>query len=595
MCLAAEGLGRRYPLHARRPGPEINRRALLTATGVEWRAGSADLPSGASHVIAAVVPPKPALIRVDIVGPLDQRAGFADQCGGWSDGHDAIAERLCAAFAEADVLLVVDSPGGAAAGLQQGAAKALAAKAKYGRRVTVWANEMIGSAAMWWACAIGDEMFTPPAGMIGSIGARGEHVDCSGALAKEGLVKTYFADPPDKIALAPEFPLSKAGAARGSRDVKIAADAFRAAVCGSPLGLRNKLTPEALIALGADMLTGNAAVAAGLCDGVASEDEVTAYALKAAETATKTSSSAQARARVETRTMTIRSEEEARARAGDPPDDPDAPEVGAGIPTACANCSVENPVAAKFCMGCGQSMATKPAADGDPDAPPSSKPGEQMTATRMPSAASFAAIFGLDESASLPAQKAVALDYQQVFAVCSTLTGHRTAPGILSGLRAISKDAADTGRMRAERNKLREDTAKVERFDLCKRLVACNGESRGRVFVDHVSTAGERTAPPSLTNVYAEMRIETLRTLVADHEKGAKPRDPFVPDPAEAEARARNPHRDGDIKSRVERAKSDPAVLRMFNMPGNTHSLDAIAAQHVKTIDQQRQPSGGAS
>ena len=57
----------------------------------------------------------PLLTRVDISGPLEQRAGYHDPCSGWTDGHDAIAERLCAAFASGDVLLVVDSPGGAAA------------------------------------------------------------------------------------------------------------------------------------------------------------------------------------------------------------------------------------------------------------------------------------------------------------------------------------------------------------------------------------------------------------------------------------------------------------------------------------------------
>ena len=72
-----------------------------------------------------IAPVAPSLVRVDLSGPLEQRAGYHDPCGGWSDGHDAIAERLCEAFASGDVLLVVDSPGGAAAGLQQAAARAL--------------------------------------------------------------------------------------------------------------------------------------------------------------------------------------------------------------------------------------------------------------------------------------------------------------------------------------------------------------------------------------------------------------------------------------------------------------------------------------
>src|SRR5262249_50723018 len=143
-----------------------------------------------------------------------------DECGGWSDGHDAIAERLCAAFAEGDVLLVVDSPGGACAGLQQGVARALGAKGS--RRVTVWADELIGSAAAWWGLCVGDELFVPVAGQVGSIGARGGHVSIAGALEKEGVAYTYFADPPEKVALAPEKPLDEVGMRRGMRDVKIA-------------------------------------------------------------------------------------------------------------------------------------------------------------------------------------------------------------------------------------------------------------------------------------------------------------------------------------------------------------------------------------
>ena len=137
VCLAPAGMGRTYRLHASRPGPERNRPLMRADIG-------ADLPSGAAHVIAPVAP---LLTRVDISGPLEQRAGYHDPCSGWTDGHDAIAERLCAAFASGDVLLVVDSPGGAAAGLQQAAARALKAKLHHGRRVTVYADEMIGSAA----------------------------------------------------------------------------------------------------------------------------------------------------------------------------------------------------------------------------------------------------------------------------------------------------------------------------------------------------------------------------------------------------------------------------------------------------------------
>jgi len=277
VCLSPVAVGRRYRLRAARPGAESNRQVYRRPGGLRG-----DLPSGANHTIGPVAPAPPGLIRVDISGPLEQRAGYHDECGGWSDGYDAIADRLCAAFEVADVLLVVDSPGGACAGLQQGVARALAAKVAKGRRVTVWADELIGSAAVWVSMVLGDELFIPVAGQIGSIGARGAHASIAGALEKEGVAFTYFADPPEKVALAPERPLDEVGLARGMRDVKIAADAFRAAVCASPIGVRHGLTPEGLYALGADVLTGQAAVDAGLADGVATFEEVVEYALKQA-------------------------------------------------------------------------------------------------------------------------------------------------------------------------------------------------------------------------------------------------------------------------------------------------------------------------
>lgn len=279
-CLDLGSLGKTFRLHAARPGPAINMRAhRLVDGGVEWRA---DLPSGSAHVVAPVAEAPAALLRVDMMGPLEQRAGFHDPCGGYSDGHDALADRLCDAFAQGDVLFVGDTPGGAAAGIGQGVERVLKTKAQYGRRATGFADEMVASAGLWWMLAVCDEVFVPAAGYIGSCGARGEHLDVSGMMAKEGLKKTYFADPPEKVCMAPEFPLSEEGSRRGNRDVTIAADAFRAAICASPVGQRFGLTPEALIALGADMLTGEAAVGV-FADGVETFGAVVAYALSLAE------------------------------------------------------------------------------------------------------------------------------------------------------------------------------------------------------------------------------------------------------------------------------------------------------------------------
>lgn len=574
LCLAPAALGRTYRLHAQRPGPEQNARIDRTDVRVE---------------------PKPALIRVEMLGPLEQRAGYHDPCAGWTDGHDALCDRLCAALVEGDVLLVVDCPGGACAGLQQGVARVLAVKAQYNRRVTVWADEMIASAAYWWAAAVGDEIFVPAAGKVGSIGARAAHESIAGALEKEGVTVTYFADPPEKVALAPEMPLSSAGRARGERDVQLAAEAFRAAVCGSAIGVRYGLTPEALVALGADVLTGQAAVAAGLVDGVASEEEVTAYALRLAERgAQDPGAPAGVRAHggtMELRRGAVRAEDDDRPGAEDdeaPPSKPAGEKPGREIPTACAKCNVENDPDAKFCKGCGASMATMPEDGAEDEAPPSSaKPGASLPARIAPSA-SFAEIFGLDDGASLPAQKSAAIDLRQLRDFASRITGETSPDKIIGGLSALADDAAAAPRLRRERDRIRSEQARAKRWELARRLVALDvpGRSRGEVYTDAVRPDGSRVLDAAgkpllrLAPEYAEMSLGTFEALVARHERSAPRRSPFEPD-RERARHASHVVQHGDPAARIERAKQHPVVLASHNRAGNVLTLEKLAAAFV--------------
>lgn len=271
VCLDASALGRSYPLHARRPDASMLRR--LTA------APRLDVPSG--RVVAPTADVAPSVVRVDVLGPIEQRAGYHDPCGGWSDGHDAIAERLIAAFQESDVLLAVDSPGGAYAGLFEGIKRAHAAKLASGRRVTGYVDETCASAAYAWAAVLCDEIYGPESMLVGSIGARSSWCGEAGALEQAGLVVEHFAWPPGKVAMASEKPLSDLGRARGERDVTLAGEAFAAAV-ERARGARG-LTRKAILRLDADCLSGGAALDAGLVDGVASLDEVIALALAGAE------------------------------------------------------------------------------------------------------------------------------------------------------------------------------------------------------------------------------------------------------------------------------------------------------------------------
>lgn len=548
-CLDLGSVGRTYRLHAERPGASLNERIQRSS----WKGNEkrADLPSGAAHVISPVETASP-LILVRISGPLEQRAGYHDPCSGWTDGHDAVAERLIAAFAEGDVLLVVDGPGGAAAGIEQNVSRVLAAKAEHGRRVTGFIDEQCASAHAWWMLAVCDEVFVPPQGTAGSIGARGEHTSIAGMLAQEGVVKTYFADPPEKVALAPEFPLSEVGAKRGNRDVSIAADMFRAAVCAGPVGLRYGLTPETLIALGADMLTGEACVGM-FADGVETIETVTAYALGLAESGEAKAIEAQAtgasRAAAKgTGAMTVKAThvraEEPEKKEGDE-DEPKSAR-GIDIPTKCAACSVENDKDAKFCKGCGESMATMAAEE---EEPPSSRKGAAAhvaAPSRMNDSASLASILGATGDSPL-AIKTAALNLRHVMDTARGITSKTEPAAVVGALLAIPSKLDRGAKARADLDKTQRKVEGDERWKLVHRLVKTGAVKRSKVLADAVNDDGTRATVDGkpavrIRSMYADMPIGTLRTLVADLEADAPAvrRNPFEPSAEGAEAAAQN-------------------------------------------------------
>lgn len=271
VLLEPTALGRRFRLYTERPGVHLIQ--PVARSGGRADAGTVGTTQKA-----------PALVRIDIMGVLEQRAGYHDACAGWSDGHDAIAERYCKAFETSDVLTVFDSPGGAAAGTEQAIDTVLKAKAQTGRHVTGWVDELCGSAAVWWAATVCDEIYSPAAGMFGSIGARSAHISIAQALAKAGVEYRGFAWPPKggKLAFAPEMPLSETAKRRAERDVTAYGKAFARAVANS-LGPRLGLTYADIINLDADVLRGKDAVSAKLIDGVSTYAEVVDWAMRIAE------------------------------------------------------------------------------------------------------------------------------------------------------------------------------------------------------------------------------------------------------------------------------------------------------------------------
>ncbi len=612
LCLSLAGIGHSYKIHAEYPGPALNSRVLRPSLA------TADVSPYAAPKAVAEEAPSP-LIRVDIMGAIDQRAHWVE-CEGYVDGHDAIADRLCAAFAEGDVLLVIDSPGGAAAGLQQAVERALEAKALYGRRCTGFSDEMIGSAATWWAMCLCDEIFGAAASQFGSIGARGGHTSIAGALEKEGVVVTWFADPPDKVALAPTHALTPVGAFRGNRDVAIAADAFRAAVCASPLGMRSGLTPEGLVALGADMLTGQAAVDAGLADGIEPFAAVVSYALAMAEgepgeSDTKTTGAAGAKGE---EAMSLRAEDEKpEKKDGDGDHDGDGPksERGIDIPTKCGACKVENDKDAKFCKGCGTSMAT--VAEEEESEDEKKAKAARVTAIKAPAkvsaSASLASILGANGTSDL-ALKTAAIGLRQIRDTAVGVFG-QTEPGAIVGAMLTVPDRLEKAEIAASKATAAAATAeRTTRRDLAGRLNALRLDAwpRTAIFADEIKD-GAPVSPPPLTKTIARWDLSEFRGYVEGFEKKAKPKTPFEASRDKAaEGAQAHAEREGTgapvapilgadgepSAAQIERAKKDPAVLKMFagiQASNPAATIDMIAKQHVKTCAAMGVALGGAS
>lgn len=488
VCLDARALGRSYRLHARRPGASLN--------SVLRRGATADLVEPGAPRDPSVIEPVPSVIQVEIRGPLEQRAGYHDVCAGWTDGYDAIYERLAAALEAGDVLLVVDSPGGAVAGLAEGVRRIKAKKGHTSRRITAFVDECAGSAAYWIAAAVSDEIFLPALGMVGSIGARSAWWGCAGALAQDGIDVEHFAYPAGKVALASEKPLSETGRARAERDVMIAFEAFAAAVSEA-----RGLSRDEIVVLDADCLSGEAAVQAKLADGVATLEDVQTYALQQAS---------------REKTMPDEDEKKKGQAEGEEPEAEDEP--------------IETPEEAED--------EEEPEAEEDEEPPPSSqRPGMKGKAaarsSRRAGSASYASIAGLREGASDLAIKTALLGHADVAAHVARLTGVSAADpqGLIGAIDALATDAAETGRYKARLAKVASREAARERMDLLGKLEAAGIHTPGELY-EHDDN-GKRVGPSKLWGPGKSGRkLANLREYARTRLENAGPaprRDPFQP------------------------------------------------------------------
>jgi ClpP class serine protease len=262
LLLDRGAIGRSWRLSAERPtGFDVVR-----AFGDDDMGGGPELAASGTGV---------AVVRA--IGCIQQRSEYVECGGGYIDGYDALTERFCEAHEAEEagaVVLVLDGPGGDAAGCEQGVLRMLAAARASGKPTLVYVDELAASAHYWIAAVLGTGgVFLPPSGRVGSIGCMSWHTDYSGANALAGEVVTYFSSPAGKVAGNCDEPLSDLARARRQASVDELAAPFFAAVAAS-----RGLALDAVIALDGAVLGAAAAIAAGLADGLETFEAVIALA-----------------------------------------------------------------------------------------------------------------------------------------------------------------------------------------------------------------------------------------------------------------------------------------------------------------------------
>lgn len=560
VCLAIQARGRSYKLHAERPRFVLARDRVLApradAIGPDGTPIDVD-PAGS-----------PVLSRISITGALETVAGYHGECGGWSDGYDAIAERVCAAMVEGDVLLSFsECPGGAVIGLPECVDAILAYKAMYQRRITVMVGPgMAASAGYWLAATLADpgELYITRSSMAGSVGARSAHGNEAGALALAGVEVTDFAYPAGKIALSPNRAPTATGVARGERDVMAAFEAFASAVSTA----RPMLSRKAIVRLDADMLTGSAAVAAGLADAVAPVEDVERWALYRAA-----SSGDQAMS-------------ETKAEGEMPPEKPGESPAGA---SGCKRCGTMPGEDAQYCAKCGLKMGAEmpPEDPNEEDAPESSKPAARL-ATH---GASVATMIGLRADASDPAVKTALAAILSERDHVRKVLGASDLHSVKGKLRAMSEDVAMGIKAAASLKSERKANEARERMDHLLALSAAEipGCSRGELIEDVVGAneAGEPIVTgirPKPGNPIANAPIADLRAYATGKLANAPAveRSPYQPD----EEAAKKPAAEQSTKG----LENDPAVKQA--VAAGVPLADAIAS-HLRNFP-AKTPTMGA-
>jgi signal peptide peptidase SppA len=209
---------------------------------------------------------------LSVHGPLDHH-GTSEWC--WWQTYENLAidfGALCDAGDVSAIVLKFDSPGGAVSGLNETVRIMQGMKAKAGKPVIGYVDESCYSAAYALAMVC-DELYLPESGGVGSIGVITAMADVTKMNEKDGIRVEVIASGSKKTDGHPHVPITDGAISRTRKTIDGLAKSFFALVAAGR-GLSAKTVEE----FQAGIFTGQAAVDAGLADGVMSLSDCLTFA-----------------------------------------------------------------------------------------------------------------------------------------------------------------------------------------------------------------------------------------------------------------------------------------------------------------------------
>ena len=254
--------------------------ASLNALALDW-SGAAARPTHSARGFGASPQTGRGIAVLRLFGPLSPRADVFNMfCGGTA--LDAFRADLAAAVANetiGQILIECDSPGGSVYGCEE-TARAIR-QARQTKPVVAIANSTSASAA-YWLTSQADESFVTPGGEVGSVGVYGEHTDVSKAFAMAGRRVTVIGAGKYKTEGSPFAPLdAEAKRFMQERVDSYYSDFVKDVALGRTVGVDQVRKSMG----GGRMFGADAALAAGMVDGVMTIDQVVQRMQRAARSA----------------------------------------------------------------------------------------------------------------------------------------------------------------------------------------------------------------------------------------------------------------------------------------------------------------------